>query len=536
MSRHRAAFILGSVLFTAAASSGLVMMEEEKDGLKLWQPQDTDFVRDTAWLRKTFPSKTRFSSIIILAENVLEPEIVKQTYSLLKDIQNVKNNSEDLASLWQDKCMRTAFRICLEKSILEAFTTPAHDHDSDAISSLSSVEEVLDAIKESVVSGVTGGPFNPEAMILNLVGLNDPGEAKPGQAKGTRVQNGDAASMLFEEKLIALVTDRSFTGGMEAYPLTMRSFDDLIGGSIASDLSSLASGYLLIYLYVLINLGRWNSVEQRFWLSMTGIAAVLIGVLMSFGLASWMGVFATGMNRLLPFLMLGVGIDDMFVIVQAAKNLGPEECKLDLASRFGLTMKHAGVAITITSVTDFLAFAIGASTVLLALSSFCIFAALGIFFIYLYAITFFLARFSLDQQRAEDTRDDCICCWKKQNTFLCCSENKDWRPSQCSQRSRITSIFEKLASLFVLFPVKICIILVTLGILAGGIYGVVTLESFFNYSSWIEEGTYLRGYLDSSKIHFPKDGETSSIYFTDLDYVTGLENIGKLVEDLNQLT
>ena len=32
-----------------------------------------------------------------------------------------------------------------------------------------------------------------------------------------------------------------------------------------------------------------------------------------------------------------------------------------LSVRFGMTMKHAGVAITITSVTDLLAFAIGKS-------------------------------------------------------------------------------------------------------------------------------------------------------------------------------
>ena len=95
------------------------------------------------------------------------------------------------------------------------------------------------------------------------------------------------------------------------------------------------------------------------------------------------------MNQILPALMLGVGIDDMFVIVHAFDNLStPEKQLKSLAQNFGTTMKHAGVAITITSVTDLLAFAIGATTVLPAL---CIYASLGIFFIYLYAITFFLA-------------------------------------------------------------------------------------------------------------------------------------------------
>ena len=122
------------------------------------------------------------------------------------------------------------------------------------------------------------------------------------------------------------------------------------------------------------------------------------------------------MNQILPALMLGVGIDDMFVIVHAFDNLSTPEKRLkSLAQNMGTTMKHAGVAITITSVTDLLAFAIGATTVLPALSGFCIYASLGIFFIYFYAITFFLAWFSIDQRRAEDKRDGCICLKKEES-------------------------------------------------------------------------------------------------------------------------
>lgn len=53
----------------------------------------------------------------------------------------------------------------------------------------------------------------------------------------------------------------------------------------------------------------------------------------------------------------------MFVIVEAWKNLTPEEQKLSLPEQVAMTMKHAGVSVTVTSVTDIVAFAIGASTV-----------------------------------------------------------------------------------------------------------------------------------------------------------------------------
>ena len=53
----------------------------------------------------------------------------------------------------------------------------------------------------------------------------------------------------------------------------------------------------------------------------------------------------------------------MFVIIEAWNNLSAAEKQKPLPEKVALTMKHAGVSITVTSVTDFVAFAIGASTV-----------------------------------------------------------------------------------------------------------------------------------------------------------------------------
>lgn len=59
----------------------------------------------------------------------------------------------------------------------------------------------------------------------------------------------------------------------------------------------------------------------------------------------------------------GLGVDDMFVIIEAWNNLTELEKSKDLKVKVAITMQHAGVSITVTSITDFVAFAIGASTV-----------------------------------------------------------------------------------------------------------------------------------------------------------------------------
>ena len=61
--------------------------------------------------------------------------------------------------------------------------------------------------------------------------------------------------------------------------------------------------------------------------------------------------------------LLGIGVDDMFVIVQCYDQLRPSELKLPMSERIGLTMQHAGMSILVTSITDICAFAVGSTTV-----------------------------------------------------------------------------------------------------------------------------------------------------------------------------
>ena len=81
---------------------------------------------------------------------------------------------------------------------------------------------------------------------------------------------------------------------------------------------------------------------------------------MSIGIASAIGYPFTLVHAILPFLCLGIGIDDMFVIVQCLNNIKktalPNTSIPELISK---TLSHAGVSITVTSITDVVAFGVG---------------------------------------------------------------------------------------------------------------------------------------------------------------------------------
>ena len=77
---------------------------------------------------------------------------------------------------------------------------------------------------------------------------------------------------------------------------------------------------------------------------------------------------------------------------------------------------HAGPSITITSFTNALAFYFGSTTSLIAISSFCIFAAASVCMLYLTVLTLFLSALVWDTQRVEKRKADCC-------RLFCCQEN-----------------------------------------------------------------------------------------------------------------
>ena len=59
----------------------------------------------------------------------------------------------------------------------------------------------------------------------------------------------------------------------------------------------------------------------RAYLAVAGIFSVVMGVMTSLGLSSALGFPFTTIHGILPFLALGIGIDDMFVIMQCLNNI-----------------------------------------------------------------------------------------------------------------------------------------------------------------------------------------------------------------------
>ena len=108
------------------------------------------------------------------------------------------------------------------------------------------------------------------------------------------------------------------------------------------------------------------------------LSTLPLAIIASFGLCSLLGLSYGPMHTMLGCLLVGLGVDDAFVIVQEFNNSEEADQKNDvkrpLYKRIGNGLRRAGVAITITSMTDVIVFTVGASTVLPSLRSYSLYA------------------------------------------------------------------------------------------------------------------------------------------------------------------
>ena len=92
-----------------------------------------------------------------------------------------------------------------------------------------------------------------------------------------------------------------------------------------SDAIMMPIGFMIVFVYVTLMLGRLNCVQQRSMLALAGLASIGMTVGFTYGICSAIGLFYGPMHNIIPFLLLGIGIDDMFVIMQCYDNLTPAE-------------------------------------------------------------------------------------------------------------------------------------------------------------------------------------------------------------------
>jgi hypothetical protein len=375
--------------------------EEEEDYDDIWDDYEYDYLEETEAQVTKRPTVdfASFSRQNNLTSGSALPQDIQ--CSLVTSLEE-RCAAFSLLEGWKLDANLVAFAS--QEEILMAINSlqrsPVYGHDTD-----------FTALLGGIVRNTTGHIVAAStARMMWSISVPEDAVIVESQGSGVELELGDSTSLKWEEEFV-LTAQRLSTGEVEVLPNAVKSYGAISEKAIFFDGSLMAGGYGLMFVYTVVMLGRLNWLECRLWLAVAGIASILLGLLVSLGLASALSLPYTPMHAILPFLCLGIGIDDMFVIMQCLNNIKAKgKLEQGVTQMIGATLRHAGVSLTVTSVTDVAAFAIGAVTLMPGLQSFCVSTALGLAAIYLLQISWFTAWLSLDEARIQSGRNSIVPC------------------------------------------------------------------------------------------------------------------------------
>ncbi|KAK7100605.1 patched domain-containing protein 3-like [Littorina saxatilis] len=500
--RHPWRYIVGCLVVVALCCLGLLRFSEVTDPDKLWVPDNAEILTQKAWIEKNFPSTTRVGFVMGVSSNVLTPTGLGALLDMYQEITTRNASGINIV----DVCTK-AGPNCIVQSVLELWK-----YDNTTIRALSQSDII------SQVNSITTSPlYFTTINLATLLGQrtydsNGKVTAASAALMTFLLQGSDDIKDTTEawEEVFLAVGKAGHSGLTNTYTFAVRSFSDEAGGAIQGDVVSLSIGYFIVIFFVMLVLGKFNNMEQKVWLSFAGILCIGLSIAVSFGLSSAIGFEYGPLQSILPFLLLGIGVDDMFVIMGALVNLNPEEQAYDIPRKTGHVLRHAGVSVTVTSITDFVAFLIGATTVLPSLRSFCIYAAFGILALFFLQAIMFTACVSLDLRRQASRRNACCCCYTHPETYRSCSY---------SQMELIPLFFKRVMEpALAMLPVKIFVLVTTVALFGVNVWGFVELEQYFDRNLFLPSDSYAYDFLVTQEKYFPGDGADGAVYCGNLDY------------------
>lgn len=195
--------------------------------------------------------------------------------------------------------------------------------------------------------------------------------------------------------------------------LAERSIPDNIVMESTQNEFVIAISYVMMFIYVGISIGFFPSlVYNRFLLGLSGIFVVLASLIIAIGICSYSNIAMTMISaEVVPFLILAIGVDNMFLIARAEREVNPDIKSMELRCAYAL--KEIGPSIFTAAFCEALAFFIGMMTNVPALWSFCLVAGIAVIADFLLQITVYIASLCLDGKRIQQGRYDIVFCISK---------------------------------------------------------------------------------------------------------------------------
>ena len=80
---------------------------------------------------------------------------------------------------------------------------------------------------------------------------------------------------------------------------------------VNEDMSTLVVAFLLMLIYLMFTLGKLSCIGARPWLALSALIILIGAIIVGFSISVCTGFAFNLVAMMVPFILLGVGVDDM---------------------------------------------------------------------------------------------------------------------------------------------------------------------------------------------------------------------------------
>ncbi|KAK3038828.1 hypothetical protein RJ639_028550 [Escallonia herrerae] len=492
---------------------GLVRFKVETRPEKLWVGPGSKAAEEKQFFDNHLAPFYRIEQLILATKpdtvhgkspSIVTEDNIKLLFEIQKKIDGIRANySGSLVSL-TDMCMKPLGEDCATQSVLQYFKMDpgnfdgyggvqhieyCFQHYTSADTCMSAFKAPLDP--STALGGFSRNNFSEASAFVVTYPLNNAID-KEGNVSKKAVAWEKAFVQLVKDELMPMVQSKNLTLAFSSES----SVEEELKRESTADAITILISYLVMFAYISLTLGdtpRFTSfyMSSKVLLGLSGVILVMLSVLGSVGFFSALGVKSTLIiMEVIPFLVLAVGVDNMCILVQAVKR---QQMELPLEGRISNALVEVGPSITLASLAEVLAFAVGSFIPMPACRVFSMFAALAVLLDFLLQVTAFVALIALDFLRAEDHRVDCLPCIKISGSYT----DSEKGSSQKKPGLLARYMKEVHAPVLGLWGVKLVVICVFSAFALASIALCTRIEPGLEQQIVLPRDSYLQGYFNN---------------------------------------
>ena len=402
---HKMKTFAVSLALILLCSSGMVRIRLEKNPVNLWVNPSEPALKNFQYFEDKFGEWFRIEQIIVHQKNKSEPILswdnIQWWFEKEQEIQELNDNEGSIRL--SDLCFKPLGDACLIESFTQYFGGEIRRLNprfwkrqlkSCTDSPVNCLPKFQQPLKKNVLFD-NDDVLNSNAFVITILlnkNLTDTDYSRKAIRYEHALQNW--VNKIREEK-----QDLKVDYGTEV------SLEEELNNSANTDFKTVLISYLIMFCYITLtiggtdNLGKNKKFMKKVQLGLGGILIIILSITSAAGILSYIGVSSTLIiAEVIPFLIVAIGVDNIFLIVHEFELLYHQNLNDPLDIKIAESVKRVGPSSFISTLLQLSLFLLASRVEMPAVKNFAFYSATAIIFNFLLQFTVFISVLSMAQE------------------------------------------------------------------------------------------------------------------------------------------